>query len=126
LKYCDWNGRPAVFGVLRASAITEPGRCFAAADFEAVTTGGVPMTEEEWRARFEPRFGPLHPPHPDLDPDKLAEGLRALVMGRTLQQAAKDRGDTEMYVRGATMEEGAAAMLRHLTRQAESREREGN
>jgi hypothetical protein len=126
LKYCDWNGKPAVLGVLRASAITEPGRCFAEADFEAVTTAGVPMPEDEWRARFEPEFGPLRPLHPDLDPDMMAEGLRALVMGRTLQRTANDRGDTQMYVRGATMEEGAAAMLRHLTREAENREREGN
>jgi hypothetical protein len=126
MKYCDWNGRPAVYGVLRAKAITEPGRVFTEVDFEAVSTRGVAMGEAEWRARFEPAFGPLHPLHPDLDPDGLTKAIRALVMGRTLQQSAKGCGDTEMYVRGATMEEGAIAMLRHMTREAETREREGN
>lgn len=61
ITFCDWDRRPAVLvePQFQAFAVLSPGKPWSMVDdADVINTAGV-MTEADWRAKFEPRFGPL-------------------------------------------------------------------
>ncbi len=61
MKFCNWDWRPAVLADdwSAASAVLAPGESWSAVDAGDVATSAGVMSEADWRATFERKFGPL-------------------------------------------------------------------
>jgi hypothetical protein len=58
MDFINWDWRPAVLiGVDDAFAVLSPGKGWSRVDEADVIHTGAVLSEEEWRRRFEPRFG---------------------------------------------------------------------
>jgi hypothetical protein len=61
MKFCDWDWRPAVLfrNPLAAFAVLRPGEDWTPVDeIDVAHTAGL-MSEADWHAKFEGKFGPL-------------------------------------------------------------------
>ena len=109
-RFVDWGQRPAVLLDMsgRACAKLEPNGPWVWIDRAQAEAFGEILSEEAWRARFEPRFGPLELKNP---PPLPFNAFRALALARTFKAAGEREGEEDWTAYGTALEERALAAL---------------
>src|SRR5215212_8498249 len=111
MLYVRWDGRPAVLldSPKHAFAVLEPGGCWTRVDTDKVLQFGEVLTEQAWRAEFEPAFGVLNlrnipqPPY---------SAHMALALARAQQKVAAKYDDEELRAHGEFLEERAIKAIK--------------
>ena len=111
MPYVRWAGRPAVLmeRPKAAFAVLKPGGGWTRVDTEQVCQFGEVVTEQAWRAEFEPAFGVLNLRNIPRQP---YPSHMALAMAKAQQAVAAKYGDEELRAHGEFLEERAMHAIR--------------
>jgi hypothetical protein len=111
MPFVRWGGRPAVLldSPKHAFAVLEPRGRWTRVDVDQVSQFGEVVTEQVWRAEFEPEFGPLILRNLPKEP---FPSHMALALAAAQKKVALKYADEDLLAHGELLEERAIQALR--------------